>query len=430
MRCRPATSTRGVQLMGAGDPEDVLDVGDSADDDDIADLRELLRNGSRPGARVQAANTLGELGQGSRESMRNPIVRDLMTVISEDQNDTVRAAAIDSLYYIDSKNIDELVSELAKQFNNGPTPKELRDHFELWLTSSDSEFRIVGAAAMERFGDESILPELEAAFEDPDARVRARAARAYGQCEGVSAEPIEGLLSDERSLVRQAAAQTLGSIGGSTALEVLVSAMGASDSRLRLVAARQLGQFDQQRSVRVLIRALTDHSSNVRYRSAISLLTILSATDQLDIGEIPATIRGEIDPGELGTVADTVFEIATDANDQGIQREVQLYAVWLLGELSSSDEGNKLAQSLIPLLQHDEKTVVDLTAAYLKRLEGEQIERELQRLISDSTGTPEIRERARTILRRVKRNAAAGIVEQSIEYTYVQTPKDYTLKHQ
>lgn len=412
----------------ADEEHEALEVGDSADEEDISNLRELLQHGSNPRARVQAANTLGELGRTVRESLRRSIVDDLITVVLEDQNDEVRAAAIDSLYYINSENMDELVSELTKQFNNGPTPKELTNHFELWLTSSDSEFRIVGAAAMERFGDESILPELEAAFEDSDPRVRARAARAYGQFDEVSAEPIESLLSDERSLVRQAAAQTLGNIGGSTALEVLVSAMQASDSRLRLVAARQLGQFDQHRSVRVLIQGLTDHSSNVRYRSGVSLLTILSATDQLDIGEVPATIRDEVDAGELGTVADTVFEIATDANDQGIQWELQVYAVWLLGELSSGDD--ELAQSLIPLLHHEEETVVDLTAAYLKRLEGEQIERELQRLISDSTASAEIRERARTILRRVKRNAAAGIVEQSIEYTYVQTPKDYTIKHQ
>jgi HEAT repeat protein len=414
--------------MGAEDPEDVLDVSASAEEEEVADLRELLRHGSRPEARVQAANTLGEVGQSASESIQTVIIEDLIAVVVEDQNDEIRAAAIDSLYYIDSKNVDKLVSELTNQFNNGPTPKELANHFELWLTSTESEFRIVGAAAMERFGDESILSELEAAFEDPDPRVRARATQAYSQFDGVSAEPIESLLSDERALVRRAAAQTLGNIGGSTALEVLVSAMGASDSRLRLVAARQLGQFDQQRSVRVLVSALTDHSSNVRYRSAVSLLTVLSVTDRLDIGKVPATIRDEIDASELGTVADTVFEIVTDANDQGIHRELQVYAVWLLGELSVGDD--KLAQSLVPLLQHSEQTVVDLTAAYLKRLEGEQIERELQRLISDSTATAEIRDRARTILRRVKRNAAAGIVDQSVEYTYVQSPKDYTIKHQ
>lgn len=415
--------------MGVDEPEDVLDVGDSADDNDIAELRDLLQNGSRPGLRGEAANALGELGQGSKESVRGPIVSDLIAVVTNDQNDAVRAAAIDSLYYIDSTNVDTLVDELTKQFSNGPTPKELRDHFELWLTSSDSEFRIVGAAAMKRFGDDSILPELESALKDPDARVRARAARVYGQLDGVSADPIESLLSDERSLVRRAAVQTLGSIGGSTAMKALVSAMGASDSHLRLVAARQLGQFDQRHSVQTLVRALTDHSRSVRYRSAVSLLTIISTTDQLDVGNVPATVREEVDATELGTVADTVFEIATDANDQGIQWEIQLCAVWLLGELSSGGEGSELAQSMVPLLQHDEETVVDLTAAYLKRLEGEQIERELQRLISDSTVTPEIRERARMILQRVKRNAAAEIVEQSIEYTYVQKPKDYTLKH-
>lgn len=416
--------------MGDDDLTDALDIGDSVDEDDVSDLRELLQYGSNPAARVQAANTLGELGRTVRESLQTSVVDDLSTVILEDENDEVRAAAIDSLYYIDGENIDKLVRELSSQFNNGPTAKELTDHFELWLTSSDSEFRIVGAAAMERFGDRSILPELEAAFEDPDPRVRARAIRAYGQFDQVTAEPIKSLLSDERSLVRQAAARTLGSIGGSSALEVLASAIRANDSRLRLVAARQLGQFDEQRSVLVLIRALTDHSSDVRYRSAVSLLTILSATNQLDIGDVPATIRDEVGGSELGTVGDTVFEIATDANDQGIGWERQVYAVWLLGELSRDNEDAELAQSLIPLLHHDQERVVDLTAAYLKRLEGEQIERELQRLISDSATTTEIRDRAQTILRRVKRNAAAGIVEQSIEYTYVQTPRDYTIKHQ
>lgn len=414
--------------MSGDDPEEVLAVEDSVDDEDVADLRNLARRSSNPTTRMEAVNVLGEVGRDVRESTRREIVDDLTTVVLQDGNDDVRATAIDALYFLDSGNVDDLVGAIADRCENGDSGTDPGEYFRAWLTSSVSEFRIVGAAAMERFGDGSVVPELTDAFADSDPRVRARAVRAYGRLgEQVNARPIRTLLDDNRSLVRQAAARTLGNIGGETAFEVLVSAAQAEDSRLRLAAVEQLSGFDHPKSVVTLIRSLVDNSSAVRHRGAVSLIDLLSTSRRIDVGDVPDRIESGTDAAEIRTLADTLFEVATGANDEAVQHRI--YAAWLLGELSQTETDSDLPQHLVELLQSGEDRVVDLAAAYLKRLEGEEIERELQMLISNSSLTPETREKTKTILRRVKRNGAATIVDQSIEYTYVQAPRDYTAKH-
>jgi HEAT repeat protein len=412
------------------DPEEVLSVDGAADEEDIDNLRKLCQASPEPTMRVQAANVLGEIGDSVGESRRQEIVDDLITVVLRDDSDEVRATAIDALDLLDGDNIDKLVSVVSEQVKYSQTETDVASFFASWLDSSASEFRLVGAAAMEQFGGQSAVDELEAAFDDSDPRVRARAVQAYGTLdEEIRAGALEPLLEDDREIVRRAAARTLGRLDSEAAFDVLVAASRAADETLREAAVEQLVQFDRADAVVALIRALLDSSQRVRYRTAHSLLDMLSASDRITAGSVPEQISTEVDAAELTTLAETLFEIATDPDDDGTTRRIRVHAVWLLGELLRSRSDHEMSRLLVMLLQSDMAAVTDLAAAYLKLLEGEGIERELQTLISDSTATPAGRSRAKTILKRVKRNAASAIVEQSIEYTYVQEPSDYTIKH-
>ena len=416
--------------MSSQDPEDLFSGEGAIDEEDIAVLRNLLYENTDPAMRQQAAEGLGEAGRALREPKRGEIVDDLITAVLRDQNDEVRATAIDALYFIDADHIDDLVGAIANQLKHQQTTARPAEYFLPWLTATASEFRIVGAAAMEQFGDGSTVSELESVLSDPDPRVRVRAVRAYASY-GTRAdpEPLQSMLEDRNSVVRQATARALGEIGTDRAFEVLVSATQASDRQLRLAAVTELKQFDTTASVEVLIQSLVDTSSVVRYRSVLSLLRISATTDRIDVGEVPGRIYETTGTSEMNTLADTLFEVATDAKDDGVQRRIRIQAVWILGELSRLDGRSELSQSLVNLFRDSENAVADLASAYLKRLQGETIERELQKIISDSAVTLEKGDVAKRILKRVKRNAAAPIEAQSIEYTYVQTPKDYTVKY-
>ena len=392
----------------------------------VADVRRLLKESSSPETRQQAAEMLGNVG-GSDGAPEREVVGDLIEAVLRDPDDEVRIAAIDALQYLGPGNVDRLVETLAEQARRDREGVALGEHFLPWLVADRAESRLVGAAAMERYGTRAVLTEIERSLSDDDPRVRARAVSAYGSIEGArDPEPVESLLRDRNRAVRTAAARALGEMGTDAACRSLAPAARAADERLRLVTVSQLGAFDHPRAATALIEALTDPSSAVRDRAADSLLRVLAAGERIDAGSVPDRIAAETSVSETEAVTGILAEIATAADNSERKR---IYAAWILGEVAGSFEDETRELRLLDVFRSG-GPVGDLAAAYLRHHEGEAVERGLQEIIGDPETVAPTRERARGVLGRVKRNAAAPVVEQGIEYTYLQTPSDYTAKYE
>lgn len=105
---------------------------------------------------------------------------------------------------------------------------------------------------------------------DPDAGVRARAARILGENrEPQAIGALTSLLMDDPDMrVRQQAALALGRIG---AVEPLVDGLQAPDMQVRLLITQALGSLGDPRAVKPLIVALRDTHAEVRSQAAFAL---------------------------------------------------------------------------------------------------------------------------------------------------------------
>ncbi len=195
------------------------------------------------------------------------------------------------------------------------------------LKDNNSNVRRFATEALGEIGDPRAIEPLVTALQDEDSEVRGAAAEAldklgwkpeskemeaiyliakqeWERCVEIGApavEPLIAALKDKNELVRKAAAEALGKIGdpqaveplidvfkeiegytgeaeiealvkiGAPAVEPLIAALKAEDSRVRWGAARALGKIGESRAVEALIATLRDKNGFVRRAAAEAL---------------------------------------------------------------------------------------------------------------------------------------------------------------
>lgn len=413
--------------MSEDNSTEAFDIDQLDEDVNIADIRALLHESTDSATRLQAVELLGTLADSVSPGERRAIVDDLVGVVLDEQDTALRVAAIEALQVQEDETIDRLVEVTARRLGPDTSDAEIRDYFLPWLTAARSEFRIVGAAAMEAYGDPSVALELEEAFSDSDPRVRARAVTAYGSLDdGTRASVVDPLLRDNNGFVRRAAVRALGSIGSADAQDRLMSLTEADDRAIRRIALEHLGELDRPEAARALLRTVSEETGTVRVVAMDSLLQLLAAGETVTMSIVLNYFERRTAPEDRVTIAEMLQEMATGMADS-VERQV--LAAWLLGELCRETDHADVRRRLVQLLAADTPAVSELAAAYGRLLDGEGIERELQTLLQKRELSQQRRERAERVLERVKHNAATTIVEQSISYTYVRQPSDYTVQN-
>lgn len=166
------------------------------------------------------------------------------------------------------------------------------------LGDEDPAVRGGATGALVDIGPEAVRPLVDALQNPPmTLRGRSAAAEALGRIGDTRAvEPLLTLLGDRGTSVRQAAAEALGRLGDTRAVQPLVSALADHHGDVRTAAAealRQLGwrpegtagaaywvsthQWDEAvrvAAVEPLVMALQDHTRSVREHAAAALGTI------------------------------------------------------------------------------------------------------------------------------------------------------------
>ncbi len=120
-------------------------------------------------------------------------------------------------------------------------------------------------------GSEAVAVMIEA-LKDGNPEVREKAAWALGMKGGQAAiDPLVGVLKDQNANVREQAAWALGMRGDQRAIEPLMAALKDENPNVRQQAAWALGMRGDRRAVDALMAALKDSNANVREQAAWAL---------------------------------------------------------------------------------------------------------------------------------------------------------------
>jgi HEAT repeat protein len=255
--------------------------------------------------RETAVEALGKLGD-SR-------IADSFIPILMDKDSNVRKAAVEALGVMGNNNaIDPLIPLLKDE--DSQVRKAAAEAFGKIgdsraeipligvLKDKDSKVRKAGALAIGKRGNTLAVDPLIVALKDEDIKVREAAAEALGEIRDSRAiDPLITLLKDksihapkaksiklddpnlstwleedEGISVRKAAAEALGKLGDSRAVEPLIVVLQNEDDefwQIRQWAAWALGEVGDARAVGPLISALNDNM-NIRDTATVALLRI------------------------------------------------------------------------------------------------------------------------------------------------------------
>ncbi|WP_251330083.1 HEAT repeat domain-containing protein [Haloplanus pelagicus] len=430
--------------MFDGRPEaDTAFLYELARDSRTSDLVAYLRRGSSPVVRRRAAEMLGDFAERGFEDDRDveEVVRALIEAVREDDDDSVRARAIDALYRHGPETLERLVHEMG-EFETGvddggdegtdtPPERATTRLLEEWLDADYPEFRMVAATALGRIGGTGSLSALVAATTDPSPRVRARAVQSCGMIghEGCIG-PLRKRLDDPSVRVREKAVRALGAIGSEAALEPLTRVARADEESLRRAAIEELGQFGSLDPVDALIRALADDTAPVQRAAVLSLVELV--TDASSDRE--PTVRDAVATRLSNADTLAVVPQMIDMLDEGRRATVRRNAAWLLGCVADSedpddDRRDAVYDCLIDALGDPDDRTARLAAASLVDLESDHLERRLQILVHDESVPEEVTERAETVLDAIGGSLSGEVVTNAVDYTYVRDPSDYTADH-
>ena len=398
-----------------------------ARDREVSALVAYLRRGKRPSVRARAAEILGDLSNVPVEEDEEEIVQGLIQAVQEDDDDTVRARAIDALYRHGEDSLKRLIDERTEADVRDASDRATSQTLVEWLDADHSEFRLVAATALGHFGDGDVAKPLVEALSDPAPRVRERAARSCGMTGDPRCVPaLRDRLNDRHAMVRRAAADALSTIGTEAALSALVGVARADDEELRRIAVEALGQFGDLDPLVVLIQALEDDSEAIQRTAILSLIQLFAdapeARSQAVRSEVARQLR------EHSSVA--VVPPLLDVMDESTRWRVRRNAAWLLGYVTDSD-GEYVEDAydrLIEALDDEDEVTAGLAAASLAQLGGEELERRLHIIVQDETHSPQVVEHAEAVLEELGSDLSKELVTNSVDYTYVRDPADYTAR--
>ena len=391
---------------------------------ETSELVAYLKRGESPQVRARAAELLGDFSDIQRQFDEEEVIRELINVVLDEEEDEVRARAIDALYRHGQGPLERLISYLS-EFDAEETPdwvtaQKLVD----WLDHEYPEFRMVAATALGKIGDEHAITHLVEAFDDLDPRVRERAVRACGIIGDERAtDPVTDRLKDNNAQVRHAAGNALANIGSKEALETLIPVARTGDEQLRQTAVSELHRLESIDPVVVLVRALEDNSKAVQRAAILSLIELMDTLAEED-EEVRHIIAKQFRQAETEELVPLLLDVLQESPQQSVQQN----AVWLLGRVVDPDDdvAPDAHDALIDALGED--ALADLAEDSLIRLDSEELEKSLQIFVQSEAASDDAIERAEAVLDEIGTNQVSEVVKNSVDYTYVRDPADYTRK--
>ncbi|MCQ4333224.1 HEAT repeat domain-containing protein [Natronomonas sp. F2-12] len=389
---------------------------------DIDELVETLRRSDNPSIRRRAAEIIGGLFESddvdgtdvlpepetqndlgieteNTETESDSVVDVLVSVVGEDDDRGVRAAAIDALDKHSQEAIERVVTELSEKDLGSAADWVAAKAFAEVLDDEQPELRMAAATGLGRVGDPSVTAALVERLEDSDPRVRCRSATACGRIGDPRAvEPLEERLRNDRDIdVRRAAAEALGEIGNEGAMRVLIDGAGDPNESIRRVVADSLGAFGSVAPVETLADLLEDESEAVRRTTMFSMVEILSNAPPQRSHDVREATAEKLESATAGEVIPPLSEILTESSGTPQRRN----AAWLLGRVVGDQHRELAREALVDALGDDDGMTAQFAATSLARLGDPSLESELLELVDDSEADEAARSKALFVLGKV-----------------------------
>jgi HEAT repeat protein len=328
-------------------------------------LRDALGSDSAA-VRRRAAEFLGEVSEEEDQATVDALLR----AATKDDDDEVRAAAVDALDELGQAALEQLLSELTGT-GGSEAAWVTAQKFARALKADRPELRMAAANALGRLDDPSSVQHLVGALDDEDPRVRLRACQACGTFADPRSVPAltTRLTEDGDPRVRRAAANALGNVGTDQALSPLLDLLDDGDEPLRRIAAGALGKASTPEPVEPLARALGDESAVVRNAAVYSVIELLSNVPTEQSHAVRDRVVSELKSADDATVVEPLVEILTD----GQQSRQRRNAAWILGRAAEPDSAAAV-EALANALADEDAQTAQFAATSLKSLGGPIVE--------------------------------------------------------
>ena len=374
--------------------------------EDVERLAVVLRESDNPTVRERAAEILGDLDATDEEG-----IDALVETVQADDNEAVRAAAIDALTAQDA--IDGLLEALGRDLPGDGADWAKAEGFVTDLGANAPELRMAAANVLGTLENDNAVKPLVEALDDPDPRVRARIVRALGRigdprAAGALVEHLHG----EPLPVRREVADALGYLGNADALDGLLSVAEDDNEAMRRSVAASLGRFGNTKPIDVLIELLGDESDLVRRAAVFSLIEILSNVDSERSDELRQTVVDRMSAHGDPSIVTSLCEIV----EEGSQLHQRRNAVWMLGRVAGDRSAGRAIDSLIDVLGAEDQLVQQFAATSLAAIGGRTVETRLLELLDEPASEAAIGKAAFT-LGKVGGDRARQRLERLVEET-------------
>lgn len=388
---------------------------------DFRELVETLHRSQNPTIRQRAAEIIGGLFESDEYSDedlvvdeetpdeidtleeddrdRRTVVDELIEVIKTDDDERVRAAAIDALDHHSKKSLERVVEELSGADLQSAADWVAAKAFAEVLDDEKPELRMAAATGLGRVGDPNVTSALVERLTDSDVRVRTRVAVACGRIGDPRAvEALEARLLEDPSIdVRSAAAEALGKIQTDGSLTALLDAPDDETETVRRVVADALGQFGSIRPVNALVDCLDDESEAVRRTAMYSIVELLSNAPSQQSHDVRETAADRLESATADEVIPPLSEILTESSGAPQRRN----AAWLLGRVVGTEYESMAREALLGALGDEDGMTGQFAATSLARLNDPALESALLELVRDDSEDPDARSKALFVLGKV-----------------------------
>lgn len=358
-----------------------------ARDGDMEQLTDTAKNSDSAAVRRRAAEMLGDVGDPEDDRTVDVLIH----LARDDDEDAVRAAAVDGLDELGGNGLERLIAKETGVDPNAADWAAVRAFAKVLGGANIPEYRMAAANALGRMGDEDAVGPLVKRLDDPDPRVRERACLALGRIGGPRAVgQLKTRLDDDHPAVKSAAADALGTIASGEALAALLDLLDEENVSLRRLAASALGNASSAKPVPDLAGALADEHDTVRRAAVFSIIELLANAPTKQSHAVRDAVVSELQDADDETVTGPLVEILEDATQARQRRN----AVWFLGRVTSAEPPEHVLDALVEALDDDDKMTAQFAATSITNLEGLSVESTLIDLVKDDDASADARAKA------------------------------------
>ncbi|AXR81179.1 HEAT repeat domain-containing protein [Natrarchaeobaculum sulfurireducens] len=383
---------------------------------DFDGLLTYLEQSSNPNIRRRSAEVLGGLESQATDQKypREDVVDQLITVAKDDEDERVRAAAIDALDQYGQDALERFIGDISGEEIDNVAEWKKAQLLAKGLRADLPELRMAAASGLGRIGETNVTSELVKAIDDPDPEVRKRVARAIGRIGAPEAVPaLAPKLHEDQYDVRIEIAYALADLGTTNALRELIDIAEDDDEVLRRIAVDALGRLGSVDAVEVLAEALQDESDSVRRTAMFSLVQLLSEAPASASHQVREKIVDELAEANERQAVEPLTEILERSTETAQRRN----AAWLLGRIAAEEYQTHAQDALIETLADDDEMTSKFAATSLALLDGDGLEDRLLQIVEDDHRDDGMRVKALFVLGKIGGDKARNRISSFVDRT-------------